>query len=151
MAKQNHQQAKEYQKRVKQISPKHNSWINCFRAFLVGGIICTIGQLIIDILLNMGIEQGEAAMISSIVLIFLGALLTGLNIYDKIAKFAGAGTVIPITGFANSMVSPAMEFKKEGYIMGVGAKMFSMAGPVIVYGVISSVVVGVLYLFLFKS
>lgn len=151
MAMKNHEKAKRYQTRVSQVSPKHNSMTNCFRAFIVGGSICTIGQLIIDILLNSGMEAGEAATIANIVLIFFGALLTGLDLYDGLAKYAGAGTVIPITGFANSMVSPAMEFKKEGYIFGVGAKMFSMAGPVIVYGVITSIGVGFLYLFIFAK
>ncbi|WP_105619394.1 stage V sporulation protein AC [Vallitalea okinawensis] len=142
------QKAKDYQTRVEQVSPKHNSWVNCFRAFLVGGTICCIGQFITDGLINYGFEKGEAATITSIVLVFFGALFTGLDIYDNIAKFAGAGTVVPITGFANSIVASAIEFKKEGYVFGVGSKMFTIAGPVIVYGVISSVAVGLIYLFM---
>lgn len=145
---QDRKKAKQYQQRVKQISPKHNIWRNCFRAFIVGGTICIIGQFITDLLINYGVEKGEAATLTSIVLIFFGALLTGLDIYDNIAKFAGAGTVVPITGFANAIVASAIEFKKEGYIFGVGSKMFTIAGPVIVYGVISSVIVGILYVFL---
>lgn len=140
--------AEQFQKRVKEISPKHNIWVNCFRAFIVGGIICVFGQLLTDIFINFGVEKGEASTLTSIVLIFLGALLTGLDLYDNIAKYAGAGTVVPITGFANAIVSSSIEFKKEGYIFGVGSKMFTIAGPVIVYGVISSVIVGVIYFFL---
>ncbi len=151
MQKNQQKKAKDYQKRVEQVSPQHNLLTNCFRAFIVGGTICTIGQLITDILLNMGMEKGEAATITSVILVFFGALFTGLDIYDNIAKFGGAGTVVPITGFANAMVSPAIEHKKEGYVLGIGSKMFSIAGPVIVYGVITSVVFGILYYLLLSG
>lgn len=116
----------------------------CF-AFLFGGIICTIGQLINDLYTNYAYMDKEAASTAtSITLIFIGALLTGLNVYDKIAKTAGAGTLIPITGFANSIVSPAMEFKSEGYILGMAVKMFTIAGPVIVFGISTSVLCGLI-------
>lgn len=134
-----------YQKRVEEVSPKTNSFINCVKAFFIGGTICTIGQVILEIYLLVGIEKSEAAILTSITMIFLGAFLTGIDVYDEIAKYAGAGTVVPITGFANSIVSPAIEYKREGYIFGVGTKMFSIAGPVIVYGIITSVAVGVVY------
>ncbi|GAA0177423.1 stage V sporulation protein AC [Clostridium sediminicola] len=118
---------------------------NCIRAFLVGGIICDIGQLFSDFYMSIGIDKINAATCVSITMIFIGALLTGVGIYDKIGDFAGAGSVVPITGFANSIVSPAMEFKKEGFVFGVGAKMFTIAGPVLVYGIGSSVIVGIIY------
>lgn len=113
-------------------------------AFIVGGIICTIGQVISNICKNAGFDEKEAGAITAITLIFLGAFLTGLNIYSKIAKYAGAGTLVPITGFANSIVAPAMEFKKEGYIMGTGVKMFTIAGPVLVFGISASVIYGLI-------
>lgn len=125
--------------------PKSKIFVHCLNAFWVGGIICDIGQLISDIFLHFGIPADEVSIITTICMIFLSALFTGLGIYDKIAGFAGAGTIVPITGFANSIVSPAMEFKKEGYVFGVGAKMFTIAGPVLVYGISSSVLVGVVY------
>ncbi|NLL70075.1 MAG: stage V sporulation protein AC [Epulopiscium sp.] len=134
-----------YQKRVEEVSPKSNLLVNCAWAFLVGGLICTFGQIITNIVKNLGYTRDEAAMITSIVLVFIGAFLTGLNLYDRIGKYAGAGSIIPITGFANSIVSPAMEFKKEGYIFGLGAKMFTVAGPVLVYGLLASVIVGLYY------
>lgn len=135
---------KEYDKMVKTASPKPNLLINCFKAFVVGGLICVIGQLIANYLRSIGIGIEDSKSYMSIILIFLGALLTGLDIYDSIGEFAGAGSIIPITGFANSIVSSAIEYKKEGYIMGVGAKMFTIAGPVIVYGVLASVLVGLI-------
>lgn len=122
---------------------------NIFFAFLIGGIICTIGQAISDIYTAMGTPKEMASGATSITLIFLGALLTGLNLYDKIAKVAGAGTIVPITGFANSIVAPAMEFKSEGYILGMSAKMFTIAGPVLVFGTVSSFVAG-LILWIFR-
>ena len=120
----------------------------CF-AFLIGGLICMIGQGISDIYTHFGnLDKSAAASATSITLIFIGALLTGLNLYDKIAKFAGAGTIVPITGFANSIVSPAMEYKSEGYILGMAAKMFTIAGPVLVFGISISVLSGlVLWIF----
>lgn len=139
---------KEYQIYVKRKMPKSNFLRDCIMAFIVGGIICTIGQAINNFgksYFNLATE--EAATFTSIVMIFLGALLTGLGIYDDIGKYGGAGSIVPITGFANSIVSPAMEFKKEGYVFGVGAKLFSLAGPVLVYGISASVLVGIIYLF----
>ena len=137
---------KEYQKYVKEKSPNSPILKNCFNAFWVGGLICSIGQIIMDFCLYKGIDKDLSGTIVSIVLIAVSAILTGLNIFNKIGKFAGAGSLIPITGFANSIVAPSMEYKSEGYIMGVGAKMFTVAGPVLVYGISTSVIVGILYL-----
>ncbi|WP_026893996.1 stage V sporulation protein AC [Clostridiisalibacter paucivorans] len=140
---------KEYKEYVENISPKPTYMRNCIRAFIVGGIICTIGQFISNYLEGLGLNKTQVATATSIILIFSGAFLTGLGVYDKIGKFAGAGSVVPITGFANSIVSPAMEYKREGYVFGIAAKMFSVAGPVLVYGFGSSVILGMFYL-LFK-
>lgn len=118
---------------------------NCFNAFWVGGLICLIGQLINSYCKYIGLDIQLSGTIVSIVLIGLSAFLTGLNLFNKIGKFAGAGSLIPITGFANSIVSPAMEYKSEGYVMGVGAKMFTVAGPVLVYGISSSILIGIVY------
>ena len=137
---------KEYKKYVDEISPKPTYLKNYILAFIVGGIICVIGQVIKDLYLNIGnLNDLSAGNATSITLIFIGAFLTGLGVYDLIGKRAGAGSIIPITGFANAVVSPAIEFKKEGFILGVGAKMFTIAGPVIVYGTVASVVYGVVY------
>ena len=114
-------------------------------AFIVGGIICMIGQFIIDISMKFGISQDDSKIVCCIILIFLGAFLTSINLYSKLGKFAGAGSIIPITGFSNSIVAPAIEFKTEGYILGLGANMFKIAGPVLVYGISSSVAVGFIY------
>lgn len=127
--------------------PKPKLLKNCIYAFVVGGIICDIGQIISNYLASTGLENDEVSAYTSIIMIFLGALLTGLGVYGKIANFAGAGTVVPITGFSNSIVAPAMEFKKEGYVFGVGAKMFTIAGPVLVYGITTSVVIGIIHYF----
>lgn len=135
------EQYKEYADRHAPRSPITKDML---RAFLVGGIICCIGQLAIDLYGAAGLDEEGAATAASITLVFLGALLTGLGIYDKIAKFAGAGTLVPITGFANSVVAPALEFKTEGFITGTAAKMFVIAGPVIVFGISSSVVYGLI-------
>lgn len=127
--------------------PKSNTVSQCFRAFLVGGIICCIGQLVHDLgSIWFSLDQAGLSSFTAIVMVFLGSTLTGLGIYDKIGSFAGAGSIVPITGFANSIVSPAMEFKREGYVMGVGAKLFSIAGPVLVYGISASILVGLLTL-----
>lgn len=136
---------KRFEQISKQSDPKSNSLKNCFNAFWVGGLICVIGQFVNNYFLGIGVSKTDTGACVSIVMVFLGALLTGIGIYDKIANFAGAGTVVPITGFANSIVSPAIEFKKEGYIFGVGAKMFTIAGPVLVYGISTSVIVGLIY------
>ena len=137
---------KEYQDYVNQKSPNSPIWKNCFNAFGVGGLICTIGQFIMEICKYRGLDNEISSTITSIILIFLSAFLTALNIFNKIGKFAGAGSLVPITGFANSIVSPAMEYKSEGYVMGVGAKMFTVAGPVLVYGISASILVGIIYL-----
>ncbi len=137
----------EYKKFVEDNAPKSDTFKNCIRAFLVGGTICTIAEYIKNIYISFGIAEKEASTYTSVTLIFIAILLTGLGIYQKLGTFAGAGSVVPITGFANSVASPAIEFKKEGYIMGVGAKMFVIAGPVILYSTVTSIIVGVLYYF----
>ena len=137
---------KEYKKYADSKADKSPVVKDMINAFLIGGLICTIGQFFTEMFVNMGMDKESAGTFTSISLVFISALLTSLNVYDKIAKIAGAGTLVPITGFANAVVSPAMEFKNEGYIMGVGANMFKIAGPVIAYGVIASVVAGIVYL-----
>ena len=137
---------KEYQDYVNQKSPNSPIIKNCLNSFWVGGLICTIGQFIMEICKYRGLDNDISATITSIILIFLSAFLTALNLFNKIGKFAGAGSLVPITGFANSIVSPAMEYKSEGYVMGVGAKMFTVAGPVLVYGISTSILVGIVYL-----
>ena len=137
---------KEYQEYVNKKSPNSPIFKNCFNSFWVGGLICAIGQTIIEICKYRGFDIDTSSTIVSISLIFLSAFLTALNLFNKIGKFAGAGSLIPITGFANSIVSPSMEYKSEGYVMGVGAKMFTVAGPVLVYGISTSVLVGIAYL-----
>ncbi|GAA0747779.1 stage V sporulation protein AC [Clostridium oceanicum] len=141
---------KRFEKLSSKVEPKPNLLKHCINAFIVGGLICDVGQFINNYLLTLGVSKEDVAIWVPIIMIFIGALLTGLGIYDRIAKFAGAGTVVPITGFANSIVSPAMEFKKEGYIFGVGAKMFVIAGPVLVYGISSSVILGLIYFVMTK-
>lgn len=133
---------------VKQASPPTKSYQTIPLAFLMGGAICTLGEAFINLYLSLGLEKDAAFATASITLVFIAALLTGLNIYDDIAKYGGAGTLVPITGFANAVASPALEFKSEGFILGLGAKLFAIAGPVIVYGVAAGVVYGVaIYLF----
>jgi len=138
----------QYAQFVKQRMPSSKSFKNVAAAFLIGGAICAAGQGIKLAFELWVTDQKAAAAWTSITLVFLGALLTGLHIYDRIAKHAGAGTIVPITGFANSITSPAMEFKSEGLVLGMAAKMFVVAGPVIVYGTVASVVYGVIYYFL---
>ena len=137
---------KDYQNYVEQKSPNSPILKNCFNAFWVGGLICSIGQIIFNYCKYRGLDIQLSNTIVSIILIGISAFLTGLNLFNRIGKFAGAGSLIPITGFANSIVSPAMEYKSEGYVMGVGGKMFTVAGPVLVFGISSSIVVGILYL-----
>ena len=137
---------KEYQKYVNKKSPNSPIIKNCFNAFWVGGLICSIGQIIMDFCLYKGIDKDISGTIVSIILIGISAFLTGLNVFNRIGKFAGAGSLIPITGFANSIVAPSMEYKSEGYVMGVGAKMFTVAGPVLVFGISSAIIVGIVYL-----
>ena len=137
----------EYAQWTQEESPRSKGPVNIFKAFLSGGVVCTIGQLLLSLYERLGAGE-NAAIFASLSLVVLSAVLTGLNVYDNIAKHAGAGTLDPITGFANSMVSAAMEFKTEGYILGLGAKMFSIAGPVIVYGVSASVIYGIILYFI---
>ena len=136
----------EYSDYVDQKSPNSPIWKNCFNAFWVGGLICSIGQIIMDFCMYKGLDKTNSSTVVSIVLIGIAALLTGLNLFNRIGKFAGAGSLIPITGFANSIVSPAIEYKSEGYVMGVGGKMFTVAGPVLVFGISASIIVGLVYL-----
>jgi stage V sporulation protein AC len=136
---------REYGKLIKELSPKSPMWKDCLLAFLIGGLICAIGQLIMNGYAAAGLDKTDAGTATSMTLVALSALLTGLSLYDNIAKHAGAGTLVPITGFANAVAAPAVEFKTEGFILGVGAKMFTIAGPVIVYGVSASVVYGLIY------
>ena len=135
----------EYSELVNKKSPNSPIFRNISMAFIVGGIICVIGQLITNYCLNRGIARETVASITPIVLILISVILTGLDLYDSIGKFAGAGSVVPITGFANSIASPAIEFKSEGLILGLGAKMFTVAGPVLVYGISTSIIVGFIY------
>ncbi|MGL6105431.1 stage V sporulation protein AC [Romboutsia sp.] len=137
---------KDYKNYVDKISPKPKYFKNYTMAFLVGGLISVIGQIINDLYTNLGnLDKIGAATATSITLIFIGAFLTGLGVYDIIGKRAGAGSIVPITGFANSIVSPAMEYKREGYVLGVGANLFKIAGPVLVYGIGSSILCGFIY------
>ncbi|MDY6367539.1 MAG: stage V sporulation protein AC [Clostridia bacterium] len=140
-----------YLEYVKRISPKTNEARSLFRSFWVGGFICCIGQAFRMILeLSFGLSGDELAAYVSMIMIFLGALLTGIGVYDRIGKYAGGGSIVPITGFANSVVSPAMEFKTEGYVYGLAAKMFIIAGPIIVFGIASSVLTGLIYYFIYN-
>lgn len=136
---------KEYGEYIKEFSPNSPMWMDVLKAFVVGGLICTLGQLILNGFTAMGLEKEQAGTATSISLVFLSALLTGLSLYDNIAKHGGAGTLVPITGFANAVAAPAVEFQSEGFILGVAAKIFTIAGPVIVYGVSASVVYGLIY------
>ena len=135
---------KNYEDYVAKKSPNSPILKNCFNAFWVGGLICSIGQIILEICKNFGLDKQASRSIVSIILIFLSAFFTSLNLFNKIGKFAGAGSLVPITGFANSIVSPSMEYKSEGYVMGVGAKMFTIAGPVLVFGISASILLGLL-------
>lgn len=136
---------RQYGKLVQQISPKSPIGKDCLLAFIVGGGICALGQLFVNWYQMLELSKEDAYMAASMSLVVLSALLTGLSLYDNLAKYAGAGTLVPITGFANSIAAPAVEYKTEGFILGVGAKMFTIAGPVIVYGVSASVVYGLIY------
>lgn len=136
---------KEYDKMVRAMRAKSPMWKDCFNAFWIGGLICVLGQAAMNGYLALSMEKKDASTATCMTLIALSVLLTGLSLYDDIAKWAGAGTLVPITGFANAVSAPAIEFKTEGFILGVGAKMFTIAGPVIVYGVSASVVYGLIY------
>ena len=136
---------KQYDALVREMSPKSPMGKDCLYAFVIGGLICALGQLFINIYTGLGLDKQAASTAGSMTLVALSALLTGLSLYDNIAKHAGAGTLVPITGFANAITAPAVEFKTEGFILGTAAKMFTIAGPVIVYGVSASVVYGLIY------
>ena len=136
---------REYGELVKQRCLKSPMMRDCVNAFWIGGLICALGQLVLNGYTALGLEKTDAGTATSMTLVLLSAILTGLGVYDDIAKVAGAGTLVPITGFANAVVAPAVEFKTEGFVLGVGAKMFTIAGPVIVYGVSASVVYGLIY------
>ena len=139
----------QYKQLVTRITPKSKVGQGCLRAFWVGGSICVLGQVLIDTSMYFWrFTMTQGACFASITLVFLTALLTGIGVFDVIGKYAGAGTVVPITGFANAMVSPAMEFRPEGWVLGTGARLFTIAGPVLVYGISSSVIVGLIYYFL---
>ena len=135
----------EYAQLVQKAAPKSPMGKDCLNAFWIGGLICVLGQILINSYSAAGLDKDAAATATSITLVTLSALLTGLSLYDNMAKYGGAGTLVPITGFANAIAAPAVEFKTEGFILGVGAKLFTIAGPVIVYGLSASVVYGFLY------
>lgn len=135
----------QYKTLAQQYTPKQTVLKNSAMAFLVGGLICAIGQMLVNLFTQIGYSSAEASTASSATIIFMGALLTGLGVYDEIGKISGAGSIIPVSGFANSIVAPAMEFQREGYVLGVGARLFTVAGPVLVYGIATSIVVGIIY------
>ena len=135
----------EYRQMNKKVAPKSPVVPDCIKAFLIGGLICTLGEVIVQLVIMAGMEQKEARLVCSISLILVSIVLTGFNVYDNIAKHAGAGSLVPITGFANAIASPAIEFKTEGLVMGLAAKMFVIAGPVLVYGITASAIYGLVY------
>ncbi len=141
----NEAQKQEYKKYVKQVTPTHNLWYEMFKAFLTGGLICLLGQFILNTIMQTGLDKETSGTWCSILLVLLSILLTGLNIYPSIAKWGGAGALVPITGFANGVAAPAIEYKKEGQVFGIGSKIFTIAGPVILYGILTSWLVGLLY------
>ncbi len=138
----------DYKKMVDKVSPNSHLFVDCIKAFIIGGLICDFGQFLTNLFIYFNFSKDDASTLTTISLIFIASLLTGLGLYGKIGKFAGAGSVVPITGFSNSVTAPALEFKKEGFIFGVGAKMFVIAGSVILYGVLTSFVVGAIYYFI---
>ena len=141
----NETEKQQYADYVKEVTPTHSLWMNMVRAFLVGGAICAIGQGILNYVQPLGLDEKSAGTWTSIVLVLMSIILTGFNLYPSIAKFGGAGALVPITGFANSVAAPAIEFQKEGQVFGIGCKIFTIAGPVILYGVFTSWVAGLLY------
>ena len=138
----------EYIKYVEKQNPKSPILVNCIKAFVIGGAICAIGQVFLNIYKALGLDKETASTLVTVTMIFIGALLTGLNIYPTIAKHGGAGTLVPVTGFSNAVSAPALEAKTEGYVLGVGAKIFTIAGPVILFGTLSSVICGIIYFFM---
>ena len=145
MDKEKERLQKKYNDYVKQVTPTHNLWWNMAKAFVTGGIICCIGQFILNVCENYGLDQKTSGSWCSMLLILLSVLLTGLNLYPSIANWGGAGALVPITGFANGVAAPAIEFQKEGQVFGIGCKIFTIAGPVILYGIFSSWVLGLIY------
>lgn len=141
----NEEQKQQYNEYVKQVTPTHNLPQVIWRAFLTGGIICTIGQAITSLIMNLGVDKETAGTWCSIILVLISVLLTGFDIYPAIAKWGGAGALVPITGFANGVAAPAIEYKKEGQVFGIGSKIFTIAGPVILYGIFTSWVLGLIY------
>ena len=135
---------KQYEKYVKQVTPTHNLALQMLHAFVTGGAICTVGQIILNVAKSNGLDDAAAGSVCAILLVLASALLTGFNIYPSLVKWGGAGALVPITGFANSIVSAALEFKSEGYILGMSAKMFTIAGPVLVFGISGSVIYGLI-------
>ncbi|SEV86194.1 stage V sporulation protein AC [[Clostridium] fimetarium] len=144
------QHDKKYNKYVSDVTPKHSCFLNCIKAFITGGTICMIGQIFMTLFTNAGMSNDKSASFTTLSLIFLSILLTGLNLYPLLTKWGGAGSLVPITGFANSVVAPAIEYKKEGQVFGIGCKIFTIAGPVILYGILSSWVAGVIYYIILK-
>ena len=144
------QHDKKYNKYVSDVTPKHSCFLNCIKAFITGGTICMIGQIFMTLFTNAGMSNDKSASFTTLSLILLSVLLTGLNIYPLITKWGGAGSLVPITGFANSVVAPAIEYKKEGQVFGIGCKIFTIAGPVILYGILSSWVAGIIYYIILK-
>jgi stage V sporulation protein AC len=141
----NEEQKEQYNEYIKQVTPTHNLWLEMGKAFITGGLICLLGQIIQNVAMNLGADQESAGTWCSILLVFLSILLTGLNIYPSIAKWGGAGALVPITGFANGVAAPAIEYQKEGQVFGIGSKIFNIAGPVILYGIFTSWVLGLIY------
>ena len=139
------QKQKEYEKYVKEVTPTHNLWLQMLKAFVVGGIICCIGQFILNYAGSLGLDKQTSGSWCSLILVLLSVILTGFGIYPKIVKWGGAGALVPITGFANSVAAPAIEFQKEGQVFGIGCKIFTIAGPVILYGIFTSWVLGLIY------
>ncbi len=140
------EQQKQYEKYVKEVTPTHNLWLQMLKAFLVGGVICVFGQFILNTATgSFGLDKQTAGSWCSLILILCSVLLTGLNIYPSIVKWGGAGALVPITGFANSVAAPAIEFQKEGQVFGIGCKIFTIAGPVILYGIVTSWALGLIY------
>lgn len=139
------EQHKEYEEYVKAVTPTHSLWLQMLKAFITGGIICCIGQYILNYATDMGLDKQTAGSWCSLILVLLSVILTGFNIYPRIVKWGGAGALVPITGFANSVASPAIEYKTEGQVFGIGCKIFTIAGPVILYGIFSSAVLGLVY------
>ena len=139
------EQQKEYEQYVKAVTPTHNLWLQMLHAFITGGIICCIGQFILNYAGNLGLDKQTAGSWCSLILVLLSVVLTGFGIFPKIAKWGGAGALVPITGFANSVAAPAIEYKAEGQVFGIGCKIFTIAGPVILYGILASWVLGVIY------